>query len=120
MSAEVPNQPNNRKGSSFRTRRLLDHWPLMVWAAILGMVLFMYSKRGVQVRINGMIAVHTEEISASEDGIIMEILVKEGEKVAKGQELVKRICRESLKPLSSISTLTYKELKRKKQALNPD
>jgi len=89
MSAEVPNQPNNRKGSSFRTRRLLDHWPLMVWAAILAMVLFMYSKRGVQVRINGMIAVHTEEISASEDGVIIEILVKEGEKVAKGQELVK-------------------------------
>ena len=89
MSAEVPNQPNNRKGSSFRIRRLLDHWPLMVWAAILGMVLFMYTKRGVQVRINGMIAVHTEEISASEDGVIMEILVKEGEKVAKGQELVK-------------------------------
>ena len=36
-----------------------------------------------------MIAAHTEEISASEDGVIIELLVKEGEKVAKGQELVK-------------------------------
>ncbi len=89
MSAEVPNQTNLNKGSSFRARRLMDKWPLLVWLAILGLVIFLYTQRGVQVRLNGMIAAHTEEISAPEDGVIMEILVKEGEKVAKGQELVK-------------------------------
>ena len=89
MSAEVPNQTNLNKGSSFRARRLMDKWPLLVWLAILGLVIFLYTQRGVQVRLNGMIAAHTEEISAPEDGVIMEILVREGEKVAKGQELVK-------------------------------
>ena len=66
----------------------MDKWPLLVWLAILGLVIFLYTQRGVQVRLNGMIAAHTEEISASEDGVIIELLVKEGEKVA-GQELVK-------------------------------
>ena len=68
----------------------MDKWPLLVWLAILGLVIFLLTfQRGVQVRLNGMIAAHTEEISASEDGVIIELLVKEGEKVAKGQELVK-------------------------------
>ena len=89
MSAEVPNQTNINKGSSFRARRLIDQWPLLVWAAMLGLVLYLYSQRGVNVRVNGMIAAHNEEISATEDGVILEVLVKEGDKVAKGQELVK-------------------------------
>ena len=89
MSAEVPNQTNINKGSSFRARRLIDQWPLLVWAAMLGLVLYLYSQRGVNIRVNGMIAAHNEEISATEDGVILEVLVKEGDKVAKGQELVK-------------------------------
>ena len=35
-----------------------------------------------------MVAAHTEEIAAPENGLILKVLVKEGEKVSKGQELV--------------------------------
>ena len=136
MSAEVPNQTNLNKGSSFRARRLMDKWPLLVWLAILGLVIFLYTQRGVQVRLNGMIAAHTEEISAPEDGVIMEILVKEGEKVAKGQELVKLdtaliekeiedykanlpFIKADMQP-NLILTLTFKGQELKKPTLNQD
>ena len=88
MSNSIPNEIKLKKTSTYRTRKIFEKWPLLVWLGILGLVLFLYSQRGVKVRINGMVTAHTEEISASEDGVILEILVKEGEKVSKGQELI--------------------------------
>ena len=119
----------------------MDKWPLLVWLAILGLVIFLYTQRWGQVRLNGMIAAHTEEISASEDGVIIELLVKEGEKVAKGQELVKldtaliekeiedykanlpfikADMQRKFKATKLILTLTFKGQELKKPTLNQD
>ena len=85
MSAEVPNQTNINKGSSFRARRLMDKWPLLVWLAILGLVIFLYTQRGVQVRLNGMIAAHTEEISAPRMASSLSYLLRRARKLPKGR-----------------------------------
>ncbi|MED5470623.1 MAG: biotin/lipoyl-binding protein, partial [Verrucomicrobiota bacterium] len=88
MSNSIPNEIKLKKTSSYRARKIFEKWPILVWLGMLGLVLFLYSQRGVKVRINGMVTAHTEEISAPEDGVILKVLVKEGQKVSKGQELV--------------------------------
>ncbi len=88
MSNSIPNEIKLKKTSTYRARKIFEKWPLLVWLGILGLVLFLYSQRGVKVRINGMVTAHTEEISAPEDGVILKVLVKEGEKVSKGQDLI--------------------------------
>ena len=81
MSNSIPNEIKLKKTSSYRARKIFEKWPILVWLGMLGLVLFLYSQRGVKVRINGMVTAHTEEISAPEDGVILKVLVKEGQKV---------------------------------------
>ena len=88
MSNHIPNEIKLKKTSTYRARKIFEKWPFLVWLAVLGLVLYLYSQKGVEIRINGMVTAHTEEISALEDGIILKVLVKEGEKVSKGQELI--------------------------------
>lgn len=88
MSNEIPAQAKPGQGSAYRSRKIMQKWPLLVWIGVLGLVIFLYSKRGVAMRINGMVTAHSEEISAPEDGVILNVHVNEGDKVTKGQELV--------------------------------
>ena len=88
MSADAPARANPSTGSSFRIRRILQKWPLLIWLAALFGVVYMYKQRGTFGRVNGMVFANLEEVAPSEDGIISSVHVRDGERVKKGQPLV--------------------------------
>jgi len=71
------------------TRRLLNFWPLFVWIGVLGMAFWAYNKGVKFTRMNGLVDPIQEAVAADEDSRILEILVKTGTPVKKGDPLVK-------------------------------
>lgn len=71
------------------TRRLLNFWPLLVWIAVLGMAYWAYNKGVKFTRMNGLVDPIQEAVAADEDSRILEILVKTGSVVKKGDPVVK-------------------------------
>ena len=88
MSNEIPSRAKVTSGSSFKQRRILQKWPVLIWLGMLSLVVILYMKRGSYSRINGMIAASTEEIAPPEDGVILTVHVREGDSVKAGDELV--------------------------------
>ncbi len=88
MSNEIPSRAQITKGSSFKQRRILHKWPLLIWLAMLGLVVVLYMQRGSYSRINGMVAASSADIAPPEDGVILTVHVKEGDSVKAGQDLV--------------------------------
>ena len=88
MSNEIPSRAEISTGSSFKLRRVLQKWPVLIWLGMLVLVIVLYMQRGSYSRVNGMIAASTEEIAPPEDGVILTVHVKEGDLVKAGQDLV--------------------------------
>jgi multidrug resistance efflux pump len=88
MSNEIPSRAAVRSGSSFKYRRILHKWPVLIWLGMLSVVIILYMQRGSYSRINGMIAASTEEVAPPEDGVILTVHVREGDIVKAGQDLV--------------------------------
>lgn len=70
-------------------RRLLNFWPLLVWVGVLGMAFWAYNKGVRFTRMNGLVDPIQEAVAADEDSRILEILVKTGTPVKKGDPLVR-------------------------------
>ncbi|MDA0813311.1 MAG: HlyD family efflux transporter periplasmic adaptor subunit [Verrucomicrobia bacterium] len=90
MSELHPSAPTLRKGRrSHRIRQVIDHWPLLVWAAVLAIAVFGYSQGIVFDRMNGAVDVQPEEIAPTEDGRFLSLGngIKIGMPVADGDEI---------------------------------
>lgn len=88
MSAENPARNTPSSGASFRVRRLAQKWPVLIWLAALAGIFYMYQVRGNYSRVNGMVFANLEDIAPPEDGIILAVHVRDGERVTRGQPLV--------------------------------
>ncbi len=88
MSSEIPASHQPRQVGTFRLRRLLQKWPFLIWAGMLGLVVLMYLQRGSYGRVNGMVAAAVEDVAPPEDGVVLKVHVKEGDVVTEGQTLV--------------------------------
>ena len=88
MSNEIPSKATPGAGSSYRVRRLVQKWPVLIWLAMLSLVVVLYMKRDSYSRINGMVAANSEDIAPPEDGVVLTVHVKEGDAVTVGQALV--------------------------------
>ena len=88
MSEFHPNRTKMvRTKPKLTTRRIIEAWPLLVWAAILFAGWKAYSSGVVFARMNGAVDVYQENITPSEDGRLLEIKVERGQKVEPGTVL---------------------------------
>ena len=85
MSEFHPNRTKQvRTRPKLTARRILEAWPILVWLAI-GVIAFLVYRSGVVfVRMNGIVDPYQENITPVNDGRLMEIKVKRGEKVPPG------------------------------------
>lgn len=85
MSEFHPNRTKQiRTRPKLTARRILECWPLLVWAAVLFAAYKTYSSGVVFVRMNGAVDVYQENITPINEGRLLEIKVKRGERVAPG------------------------------------
>ena len=85
MSEFHPNRTSAVKTKPGLTRRrLLESWPLLVWVGIGLIAVWGYSRGRVFSRMNGAVDVYQENISPSEEGRVMKILVQRGAFVEPG------------------------------------
>jgi multidrug efflux pump subunit AcrA (membrane-fusion protein) len=113
MSNEIPSKATLGAGTSYRTRRLVQKWPVLIWLAMLGLVAVLGMQLNRPSRINGMVSASSEEIAPPENGVVLTVHVKEGDAVTVGQALVTLdsvlVQREidDYKQISLFSGLTY-------------
>jgi multidrug efflux pump subunit AcrA (membrane-fusion protein) len=91
MSNEIPSKATPGAGSSYRTRRLVQKWPVLIWLAMLGLVVVLYRMQvagGSNPRSNGMVRASSADIAPPENGVVLTVHVKEGDSVKAGQALV--------------------------------
>lgn len=82
MSEFHPNRTSLVKTKLGLTRRrFLESWPILVWIAAALMAFWGYSRGRVFSRMNGAVDVYQENISSSESGRVLKILVKRGDNV---------------------------------------
>lgn len=88
MSEFHPNRsPLVRTKPKLTKRRILESWPVLVWAGVLGIGFYSYTS-GVQFsRMNGAVDVQHQYVAPAEDGRIMKIYVKQGDIVGPNQKL---------------------------------
>jgi multidrug resistance efflux pump len=85
MSEFHPNrQKMVRTKPGLTRRRIIEMWPLLVWAAVLYAGWHMYRGGVVFARMNGAVDVYQENITPSEDGRLLDIKVQRGQKVEPG------------------------------------
>ncbi len=87
MSEFHPNRVKPHR-PRFTLRRLLNFWPLFIWIAVLGLAFWSYNKGVKFTRMNGLVDPIQEAVAADEDSRILEILVKTGTPVKKGDPVV--------------------------------
>ncbi|MFP6872305.1 MAG: biotin/lipoyl-binding protein [Verrucomicrobiales bacterium] len=88
MSNEIPSKATPGAGTSYRTRRLVQKWPVLIWLAMVGLVAVLGMQLNRPSRINGMVSASSEEIAPPENGVVLTVHVKEGDTVKAGQPLV--------------------------------
>ncbi len=82
MSETHPNRTSPVKTKLGLTRRrILESWPMLVWIAAALIAMWSYSRGRVFSRMNGAVDVYQENISSSEEGRVLKILVKRGASV---------------------------------------
>ncbi|MFN5962016.1 MAG: HlyD family secretion protein [Verrucomicrobiota bacterium] len=85
MSEFHPNRKKMvRTKPGLTRRRIIEMWPLLVWAAVLYAGWHMYRGGVVFARMNGAVDVYQENITPSEDGRLLDIKVQRGQKVEPG------------------------------------
>jgi multidrug resistance efflux pump len=79
--------PSKVRRPGLTTRKILNHWPLLVWVAIFLFSLWAY-RVGVRFeRVNAAVDMITETVVPLEDGIVREIFVRNGDLVKPGDKL---------------------------------
>ena len=85
MSEFHPNRTKQvRTRPKLTARRVLEAWPVLVWIAIGAAAYFIYRGGVVFVRMNGAVDVYQENITPINEGRLLEIKVKRGDKVPPG------------------------------------
>lgn len=88
MSESHPNRDSKVKTKLGLTRRkILESWPLLVWAGVVAIAFWGYSRGHVFSRMNGAVDPIQENISPAEEGRVIKISVKRGEYVPPGTTL---------------------------------
>ncbi|MGI8604653.1 MAG: HlyD family secretion protein [Verrucomicrobiales bacterium] len=87
MSEFHPNKTRRRR-PRVTWRRLLAFWPLLVWIGIVAIALGAYLQGVAFKRVNGIVDVIQEAVTADADGRIKKILVNTGQHVKEGEPIV--------------------------------
>lgn len=82
MSEFHPNRTKQvRTRPKLTARRILEAWPLLVWLAVAALAFFTYRGGVIFVRMNGAIDVYQENITPINEGRLLEVKVKRGDRV---------------------------------------
>ncbi len=85
MSEFHPNRTKQvRTKPKLTLRRILECWPFLVWIAVAYTGFKVYRSGVVFVRMNGAVDVYQENVTPQNDGRLMEIKVKRGDRVNPG------------------------------------
>ena len=85
MSEFHPNRDSKVKTKLGLTRRkIFESWPLLVWAGVVAIAFWGYSRGHIFSRMNGAVDVYQENISPAEEGRVVKILKKRGDFVEPG------------------------------------
>jgi multidrug resistance efflux pump len=85
MSEYHPNRTRPVRTKPLLTRRrILECWPVLVWAGVLGIALWAYRSGVVFARMNGAVDVDHQYVAPAEDGIVLKVLVQQGDIVEPG------------------------------------
>lgn len=88
MSEFHPNRTKQvRTRPKLTARRILEAWPLLVWAAIAVTAFYLYRSGVIFVRMNGAVDVYQENAAPLNEGRLLEFKVKRGDKVPPGTVL---------------------------------
>jgi len=117
MSEFHPNRASAVKTKLGLTRRrILESWPLLIWIAIVFVAVWGYNTGRVFSRMNGAVDVYQENISPSENGRVLKILVKRGDKVTANMVIARMDTslyeRELTAILHGAATNRYEEISR--------
>ncbi len=88
MSEFHPNRDSKVKTKLGLTRRkILESWPLLVWAGVVAIAFWGYSRGHIFSRMNGAVDPIQENISPAEEGRVIKISWKRGDYVKPGTTL---------------------------------
>ncbi len=92
MSNVHPQKPKLASGKKPRSkwgRRIFDMWPLAVWFVIVGIMIWSWQRGIAFNQMNGSVGVYQESLSPLTTGRLVEVLVKPGDTVQKGDVLAR-------------------------------
>jgi multidrug resistance efflux pump len=85
MSEFHPNRTKQiRTRPKLTTRRIIECWPLLVWIAMAVLAWRIYASGVTFARMNGAVDVYQENLTPVNDGRLIEIKVKRGDRVKPG------------------------------------
>lgn len=117
MSEFHPNRQGPVKTKLGLTRRrFLESWPLLVWGSVALLAFWGYSRGHIFSRMNGAVDVYQENISPTEEGRVIKILVKRGDFVPPDTVIAKMDSslyeRELVGILRGVAANRYEEISR--------